>query len=71
MADVGNSDAVSVPAFAVTAAVGAVIILIMLVCNVGKGNKQKSEEGKSVFPLNPQKKVHIDIGSITISFNFI
>ncbi|XP_048767458.2 transducin beta-like protein 2 [Ostrea edulis] len=43
MADVGNSDAVSVPAFAVTAAVGAVIILIMLVCNVGKGNKQKSE----------------------------
>lgn len=45
MADVESSDAASVPTFAVTAAVGAIIILIMLVCSVGRGNKNKSEKG--------------------------
>lgn len=45
MADVDPSDAASVSTFAVTAAVGAVIILIALVCSVVRGNKDKSENG--------------------------
>lgn len=47
MADVDPSDAASVSTFAVTAAVGAIIILIALMCSVVRGNKDKSENGWS------------------------
>lgn len=49
MADVDPSDAASVSTFAVTAAVGAIIILIALMCSVVRGNKDKSENGWFLF----------------------
>lgn len=61
MADVDSSDAASVSTFAVTAAVGAVIILIALVCSVVRGNKDKSENGWSFIHVLAKSPVHCTI----------
>lgn len=67
MADVDSSDAASVSTFAVTAAVGAVIILIALVCSVVRGNKDKSENGWffiHVLAKSPVLNIHCTISNV-------
>lgn len=56
MADVDPSDAASVSTFAVTAAVGAIIILIALMCSVVRGNKDKSENDEKESAEEPSTK---------------
>ena len=40
-------EASSLPVIAVTAAVGAVVLLIALLCNIGRSEKKSEREGKS------------------------
>ena len=39
-------DASSLPVIAVTAAVGAVVLLFALLCSIGRGEKKSENEGK-------------------------
>lgn len=69
MADVDPSDAASVSTFAVTAAVGAIIILIALMCSVVRGNKDKSENGWSFICVLTDSPVLISHCTIFKEYN--